>query len=147
MRKPGVLTRLLALAGAVLVWLPIVVTVALSAPGALRGGALHVDYLMPAELFPAALAGGGLLLWASLRTGSHRALIGGCLGLMLLFLFGGQALAVVTGLASGAREPTGWPWLVLVGSLIGYVAMVIALGVAGILLVGDVFRHHEEVQR
>ncbi len=140
MAKSGWLTRFLALVGTVLVWLPIVMTFALSAGGSLRAGDLHFDYLMPAELFPAALAGGGLLLWASLRAHAHRRLIGGCLGLMVVFLVGGQALAVATGLASGEIGPTGWQWLLVAGSLAGYVAAVIVLGVGGVLLVLEVFR-------
>ena len=35
------------------------------------------DYLMPVELFPAALIGGGLLVWVSLRARSRRGLMDG----------------------------------------------------------------------
>jgi len=56
MRKTGALTRTLAIAGTVLAWLPIAATLATAIPGSLRRGEFHVDYLMPAELFPVALA-------------------------------------------------------------------------------------------
>jgi hypothetical protein len=52
MRNRRALTRVLAAVGTMLVWLPILATglTALGRPGAER--MLHVDYLMPAELFP-----------------------------------------------------------------------------------------------
>jgi hypothetical protein len=66
---------------------------------------------MPAELFPAVLVGGGLLLWAGLRSHSHWKLIGWGLGIAVILLFGGQALAEVTGLADGTTEIGGWQWM------------------------------------
>jgi len=69
---------------------------------------------MPAELFPAALVGGGSLLWAALRVRLCRRLIGWGLGVAIGLLVGGQVLAVVTGLASGETEPAeAWGVLVL----------------------------------
>ena len=65
---------------------------------------------MPAELFPVAIAGAGLLLLAALLSTLGRGLIGWVLGLMLALLIGGQAVASATGLASGETEPAGWPW-------------------------------------
>jgi hypothetical protein len=56
MRKTGALTRTLAIAGTVLAWSPIAATLATAIPGSARRGESRVDYLMPAELFPVALA-------------------------------------------------------------------------------------------
>lgn len=92
------------------------------------------DYLMPAELFPAVLLGGILLLWAALRARSRRALVGWSLGLAAGLLAAGQALAVATGPASGAINPAGWPWVLVLASIAGYTLAVIALGVGGLLL-------------
>ncbi len=59
------------------------------------------DYLMPSELFP--LAGGLLLLWAALRARTGVGRVAWSLGIAVGALAGSQVLAVVTGLASGAR--------------------------------------------
>jgi hypothetical protein len=95
---------------------------------------------MPAELFPVALAGGGLLLWAALRSGLRPKLIGWGLGIAAASLFGGQILAVVSGLASSQAEPAGWPWALVLASLLVYSLMLALLGAGGILLGRDLFR-------
>jgi len=137
----GVFSKVLAIAGTALVWFPILATILISVAGTVRGGVFRFDWLMPAELFPAAMAGGGLLLWAALRARSRRRLIGWGLGLMIGLLVGGQALAVATGLASGTTEPAGWPWALVLASLAGYVLALVVTGVAGALLVSDLFGH------
>ncbi|MCX5971526.1 MAG: hypothetical protein NTV14_08525 [Coprothermobacterota bacterium] len=81
----------------------------ISVVGSIRGHTLRLDYLMPAELFPAALVGGGLFILAALRARSRRVLIA-WVGVAVVFLVGSQVLAVATGLASGQTEPTGWLW-------------------------------------
>jgi len=55
-------------------------------------------------------------------------------------VLGGQALAVITGLASGETEPTGWPWILVAGAIGGYTLCVVAMGVGGCLLLWDLFR-------
>lgn len=128
-------TRVLALVGTVLVWMPILFTVATSVIGTISDRVLRFDYLMPAELFPIALPGAILLLWAALRAHSQQKLIGWGLAAALGFLIGGQVLAVASGLASGAVEPTGWAWAVVVASIALYSLALIEIGIAGILLV------------
>jgi len=140
MEKQSVLTRILAVAGTILVWLPILAPVLFSLGVMLRARVFRFDYLMPAELFLLVLAGGGLLLWASLRARSRRSLIAWGLGLAAALLIGGQALAVVTGLASGETEPAGFSWALVVGSLVGYSLAIIAMGIGGVLLLRDLFR-------
>ena len=140
MEKQSVLTRILAVAGTILVWLPILAPVLFSLGVMLRAHVFRFDYLMPAELFLFVLAGGGLLLWASLRARSRRSLIAWGLGLAVALLIGGQALAVVTGLASGETEPAGFSWALVVGSLVGYSLAIIAMGIGGVLLLRDLFR-------
>jgi hypothetical protein len=49
-------------------------------------------------------------------------------------LAGGQALAVVTGLASGETEPGGWQWVLVLASLAIYSLALVAVGLGGILL-------------
>ena len=140
MEKKGILTKVLALIGTVLVWIPILAPVLFSAALLIQARMFRFDYLMPAELFPVALVGGCLLLGAALRARSRRGLIGGSLGSAVVTLVGSQALAVVTGLASGRTEPTGWPWALVIASLGLFVLALVILGVGGVLLVCDLFK-------
>ncbi len=139
MAKRGPLTKILGIVGTVLVALPVVAPFLFS----LRfvgSGQFHFDYLRPAELFPMALAGGLVLLWAALRARSQRRLIGGGLAAAIVLLFGGQALAVFTGLNSGETSPeSGWIAVVL-ASLALYAVALFAMGVGGVLLLRDAFR-------
>lgn len=140
MEKKGGLTKTLAIVGTVLAWFPILATIMTSIGGSLASGQFRFDYLMPAELFPAALIGGGLLLWAALRAHLYRRLIGWGLGAAVSLPVAGQVLAVVTGLASGRTEPTGLAWALVLTALGLYVLAVIVIGVGGILLVRDLFK-------
>jgi hypothetical protein len=136
----GVFTKILAIVGTVLVGLPILAPILFTLVRLLQSGRFMLDYLMPAELFPLVLVGGGLLLWAALRLRRFRGLIGWALGGAVILLVGSQALAVLTGLASGETEPTGWPFALVLGGLIAFILAVILTGVGGVLLTRDVFR-------
>ena len=140
MEKKGVLSKVLAIVGTVLVWLPILAPVLLSVVLVITEREFRFDYLMPAELFPATLVGGGLLIWAALRAHSRRRLIGWGLGIAVGLLVGGQVLAVVTGLASGETEPTGWWWALVLASIVVYSLALVVVGVGGVLLLRDLFR-------
>jgi hypothetical protein len=139
MEKNGALTKILAISGTILVWFPILAPVLLSAAVIVRGHIFRFDYLMPAELFPAALAGAGLLLCAALRARTRRGIIGWGLGTAAGMLIGGQALAVATGLASGETKQAGW-LAVVFASIAIYSLAVIGTGVGGILLLNDLFK-------
>ncbi len=141
MEKRGPLTKILAIAGTVLVWLPIVAPLLLSVPHFIRARVLMVDYLMPAELFPIVLVGGILLIWAALRARAQRALIVGGLGAAVALLVGAQVLAEVTGLASGEMEPAGIWWALVVASFVLFIVGVLAVGVGGGLLLRDTYRN------
>ncbi len=142
MEKKGVFTKILGIVGTVLVWFPLLAPVLFAVVTFIRrrGRMFRFDYLMPAELFPAALVGGGLLIWAALRARSRQKLVGWGLGIAVGSLVGGQALAVVTGLASGEMEMAGWPWALVLASLAVYVLALIAIGVGGVLLLRDLFK-------
>jgi hypothetical protein len=134
------LTKILAIAGTILVWLPLLAPVFFSALLLIDKRMFRFDYLMPAELFPLALVGGGLLLWAALRAHSHQAQIGWGLALAVVLLFGGQAIAVVTGLASGEIEPAGW-WVILALVALGiYSLSLVIVGLGGAFILRDLFR-------
>jgi hypothetical protein len=140
MRKKDALTKILAIAGTTLVWLPVVAMVFITAAVLVRHGGFHFDYLIPAELFPVFFGGGLLLLWGFIRAKRYRMWIGVGLGAALVFLVAGQAVAVATGLAKGATQPGGWQAAVVLGAIILYDLAVIAVGVGGILLTKDLFR-------
>lgn len=140
MEKRGVLTKILAVAGTVLILLSILIPVAFSVVSLIEEGVFRFDYLMPLELFPAALTGGGLLVWAALREHSYQKLICWSLGVVVGMLVFGQVIAVVSGLASGEAEPTGFWWAVVLASLIIYSLALIVLGVGGVLLLHSLFK-------
>ncbi|MBI5944663.1 MAG: hypothetical protein HY864_09860 [Chloroflexi bacterium] len=140
MEKKDVLTKILAIAGTALVWLPLLAPIFFAVAAFMADGVFRFDYLMPAELFLFALAGGGLLIWAALRAHIHWKLIGWGLGIAVGLLVGAQALAEATGLASGEIEPAGWPWTIVLTALIAFTLALIAVGVGGILLLRELFK-------
>jgi len=142
--KKNWFTKQLAVAGTILAGLPIAAPIIFAILSLVMDGRFRFDYLMPAELFPFALAGGLLLLWAAIRARTRLKLIGWSLGIAVGMLVGGQALAVVTGLASGETKPAGLPWALVLGSLIAFTFALIAVGVGGIMLLIDLFKTKKE---
>lgn len=140
MENKNGLTKILASVGTVLAWFPLLAPVLLSAVVIIQERMFRFDYLMPAELFPAALIGGGLLVWAAFRAHSHLRLVGWSLGLAAALLVGGQALAVGTGLASGEIEPNGGWWALVLASLGGYTLALVGMAIGGVLLLRDIFK-------
>jgi hypothetical protein len=140
MRKRDVFTKILAIVGAALVWLPILAPILFSATSFIQRRVFRFDYLMPAELFPLALVGTGLLLWASWRAKSRQRLISSGIALAATMLVGGAVIARVTGLATGEIEPTGWQWALVLAALAGYSISLVIIGIGGIRLVGDLFK-------
>jgi hypothetical protein len=140
MENKGVLTKILAVAGTVLVWFPILAPILISVIFFLQRQIFRFDYLMPAELGLFAFGGGILLLVGAIRARAYGKMIGWGLAVALLMIVGGQALAVVTGLADGSTGSGGWEWALVLGALILYGVAVIEVGVGGILLSRDVFK-------
>ena len=136
------LPKMLALSGTVLTWLPVLLTVLTSAAGSIRRRAFLLDYLMPAELFPFALVGAVLLVWVALRR--RRMFVTVSAAAMAAFFACVLTIPLVTGLASGATQPEGWPLALSILSLALYEAALIATGVGGILLTRDLFRKSSE---
>jgi hypothetical protein len=134
MSKKDVFTWILAGAGSALVWFTVLAPLLLSAFSLISSHRFRFDYLMPAELFPFAFSGGGLLLWAAVRAHSLQRLIGWGLAIAVVLLAGSQALALVTGLASGRMAPTGWLWVLVLSTLGIYSLAVIAMGIGGAAL-------------
>ncbi|MFT3892026.1 MAG: hypothetical protein QM730_10360 [Anaerolineales bacterium] len=143
MESKGVLTKIFAVVGTVLVWFPILAPILITIIFYFQEQMLRFDYLMPAELGLFAFGGGIILFVVAIRAHSRAKLIGWGLGVALVTIVGGQALAVVTGLADGSTEIGGWQWMLVLGSLIAYVLAVIEIGVGGILLSRDVFKSRQ----
>jgi len=137
MGKKDVLTRILAIIGTVLVWLPLLAPVIFSLVTLFQRGRFLFDYLMPAELFPVELLGGALLLWAALRACAYKKLIGWSLAAAIIFLVGSMGLAQITGLASGKTEATGWLMTVVLIPLVMFLLTLVITGLGGVLLVKD----------
>lgn len=143
MENKGALTKILAIAGTIFMWLPILAPIVLSLISLIAHGLFRFDYLMPVELGLFAFGGGILLLVAAIRARSHVKLIGWGLGIALVMVVGGQAIAVVTGLADGWTETGGWQWMLVLGSLIAYTVAVAVVGIGGVLLSRDLFKSRQ----
>jgi len=129
----------LAVAGTILAFLPLLAPTVFSVLRYAQARVFNLDYLMPAELFPSSLIGAGLLLWAATRAKLSRKWIFWSLIVAILLLVGSQTVAVVTGLASGEIEATGWPWMLVIGMLVGYILAVASICVGAVLLLRDLF--------
>lgn len=141
MEKKNVFVKALTGIGVTLVCFPILAPVLISAIAWAAGGVWRLDYLMPAELVPFALVGGGLLLLAALRVQSRwRNRVGWSLGAAVIALVGAQGFAVFSGLASGEVEPVGWPFGLVLALLAIYLLALTAMAIGGILLAREVFR-------
>ncbi len=134
------LTKGLAIVGTALAWFPILAPVVLAVLAFMAGRGFLLDYLMPAELFPVAMVGAGLLLWAALRARSRRGLIGGGLAVAAGFLVGVQAVGIAAGFASGNAEPAGWLMALIFAAIAIYALALVAVAVGGVLLVRDLFK-------
>jgi hypothetical protein len=140
MEKKETLTKTLAIVGTLLVWFPLLAPVILTVIFYFNRRMLRFDYLIPAELFPIGLLGGIALVWAAHRAGAWQRLIDWGLGITVGSLVFGQALAVLTGLATGEMEPAGFWFVILIASLVVYWLAMIATGVGGVLLLKQVFK-------
>jgi hypothetical protein len=137
MDKKKRLSWWLALLATILLWFPIAAIVIISAVYGIMNGSLMyngifmVDYLIPAELFLVVSVGALLLLWAAIRSKKMliEVIVGCVLGLIGLGL--GQGMAVWTGLAHGDTEPSGWPWITVLGLIILYDLAVVFLAIVG----------------
>lgn len=142
--KNHLFIKILAVIGTVLAWFPILATLLTAIIGSIMNQGLLFDFLMPAELSLFAILGGGMLVWAAIRTQTSVKAIAGTAALMLIMLIGGQAIAVFTGLASGERSMTNWVFYLVVGMLILYTFFLVILAVLGLGLCRQVFNSTAE---
>jgi hypothetical protein len=139
MARGSLVAKILAIAGTVLVGLPLLAPLVLAVAAALQQRGFLLDYLMPAELFPSVLAGGLSLVVGAFLARSRRAFVVSGLAAAIVLLVGVQAFAAVTGLASGRAEATGWRLAVANGGIAGYALAVAVTCLGGALLARDLF--------
>lgn len=132
--------RILAVVGVVLTAIPLVAPLVLGAIVSILSGVPRLDYLMPGELFPLAVAGGVLLVVAAFLLRRRRVLAGVIAGAMVLLFVAVGIAAGLTGLASGAHPADGWRLGLVATVYVGYVAAVAALVVCGVCLAVGAFR-------
>lgn len=140
MPKMNLLTKILAISGCVFIWFPILAPFILAFVSLFSDGKFRFDYLMPAELFPFALLGGGLHFWAALRAKAYQRLIGWGMVGSILFLIVSQAVAVATGLASGEAEANGWRLVLLMGIFVLFLISLLVTAIGGLALLRKIFK-------
>ncbi|MDP4133673.1 MAG: hypothetical protein Q8882_06645 [Bacillota bacterium] len=133
--KNAKITKALAYAGTIIIWIPILFTLITSAVGSIGSKSFLMDYFIPAELFPVELFGALLLLWAAIRSRIYRKSFGGLMVTMLASLAGSQGIAVLTGLAKGTIKQAGWQFYLVMGLIALYIAAVIAQCILGIFMI------------
>jgi hypothetical protein len=132
MEKKDTLSKILAILGMMLVWIPILAPVVLGFGSLAKDGIFRFDFLMPAELGMFIFIGGILLLLAAIRRRARRAIIAWGLGIAIV------SMAVLT--AFGDAAPGTLRMAIAVGLLIAYSLAVVGLGIGGVLLCRDLFR-------
>lgn len=137
-KKTG-FTKILAVAGSILLWFPMLLPLVLAISALIERGRFLFDYLMPGELFFVVLAGGALLIWAALRARYQLKPIGWGFGAALLALGGSMGLALVSGLASGRIGNEGLPFIAVMVLFALYWLALIFVGIAGIRLIRRLF--------
>ncbi len=136
MEKKKVFSFVLAIAGTVLVWLPVLFMIVTGVAGSISAHELLVDYMLPAELGFLVIAGAATLLWAAIRERSYIKPIAISAGLALIMIVGCMSVASLSGLASGRVTEAQAPWAMnmTMGLLFGYDLMVFLLGLFGLML-------------
>jgi hypothetical protein len=139
MSNRTVLSKILVIAGTLLVLAPILFMLITSISRIFSRQPFQIDYFIPMELFYVNFPGALLLFWASWRMRTFRTWTSVLLGAVVVFLLGTFAFVTLTGLASGDVEPTGW--LLFIGDtlMILYSLSYLLMGIIGIILIARLF--------
>ena len=145
MEKGARFTRILAIIGSMLLWLPLAAPVVFALAYFFGSGKLMLDFLLPFEVFPLVLLGSGMLIWAAFRSKLRIKHIVWAFAAAILLMALGLVLAQVSGLASGRIEPGGtWNKLVMALLVAADIALVVT-AVGGILLVRELLKKSPEI--
>jgi hypothetical protein len=133
MVRTGGLTKVVAIAGTSLLWLPVALMVVLMAQGVSNEVGLLPFFVVGAmDVFPLVVLGGCLLLWATLRACSHRRVVAWSLAAPLV--------STVSGIVWSQPIPIGgWSLVIMTGLLIVYWLGLVLAGAAGTHLVRSLF--------
>lgn len=132
MEKKDMLSKILAIVGTVLVWIPILAPAVFGFVSLGMDGIYRFDYLMPAELGILAFVGGALLLCAAIRAKSRKGIIAWGIGI--------AAGSIAVLMAFGDVEPGSLEWMIVVGLLIAYSMAILVMGIGGVLLWRNLFK-------
>ena len=132
MDKKNILTKVLAVIGTGLVWIPLLAPILFGLVSLTVDHIFRFDYLMPAELGLLAFGGGILLLWAALRVRLRLGIIAWGLGIAV------AAMVVLN--VFGDVEPGSWQWATAIGLLSTYSLAIAVVCVGGVLLLRDLFK-------
>jgi hypothetical protein len=131
----GKLALWFAIAGEAFAAFPFAATVFTSIAGSISMRKFVLDWLMPAELFPAAGLGAVLLMAGAILLKRYRALTGGLSGGCLAMLLGSQAYATLSGLAEGRADTPAAAMAIATAGIAAYCAFLAAIIVAGAFLI------------
>lgn len=140
MTKNILAAKVLAFAGTLLILLPTFLMLVSGLGFLIRSGRLMVDYLLPAEFGLVELVGFVLLLAAAFLSKSHVRMVAFTFLGLVVVIGGGMILAQTSGLATGETEPAGTAWALVLGSIVIFDLLIVALGVIGILLLIKLFK-------
>lgn len=139
-RQKSALTKIFAIAGAVLLWAPILFMLLTGVVVSIASKRLLMDYLLLAEVFPIIALGLVLLVLATLLTKTFRKWFGwGSVG-ALLALVATNVVSVATGLASGAVAAEGSPLIATLVCVVIFNLLILALAILAIFLLKRIFR-------
>lgn len=130
----------MAITGTVIVLVPFAFMIRTSAIVSIRTGIFRMDYLIPAEMVPLVLLGALMIFWAALLSKHHVKLIISTMATAMVFWIGSMATAAASGLASGATEPKGTVWVVVIAMIVLYSISAAGIGVEGIMVIKRLFK-------
>jgi len=137
--KTNKLTKGLAIAGTILVLLPVALPLVFGLIHLAGAGEFLFDWLMPAELGPVVALGAALLIWAALRAKMYRWLIILSIGIGLLLLVIGLTYAQTSGLAQSPEGTMPKAEAVVTALVMLFDLGVLLTGVGGVLLLRKLF--------
>lgn len=135
MKNKILISKILAITGTILVWIPIIAPVLLTIIFLITEGRLAFDFLMPMELFFLVIIGALLLIISSIIMKFKWKIIGISLGTTITVFILVQFIAEITGIASGETEMTTLLYFIMITFVIIYIISLIILGISGISLV------------